>query len=409
MADTTLDGALQVISEQHNIRPQGPYWLSTTVGAVIFVDNNGDVAARKTTDGGATWAAKVTLAFASATIGVWFDQQTPGDTGTKIHVAVSDFGGDLMTYAAFDITAGTWSTPNVINATNNGGVGAGGAFIQKTRAGTYVCGWCENGVTSGAYRSDDTVTWAACANPYESHVLDQVRGVSVDTGDTRDSGILFVDVSATEYSIKMYDDSADTWTETSVDVVGATPTTSTNWDTSTRLSDGHTILAYHEIPDNAGDDLLVKDLTLNSIAAPTSTSLTNVLTDIAESGCAGIFIDQATNALYVAYARGSAFLATVSIFYKKSTDGGTSWGSETAYSEDAEDDYRSIHGGAMLGSGGGRFQPIWFDDDDNDLFINLTNDIEIAAASTGHPTWKRWGGVQHSGLRAPAQAGMRVF
>jgi len=57
------------------------------------------------------------------------------------------------------------------------------------------------------------------------------------------------------------------------------------------------------------------------------------------------------------------------------------WGTEQAYSEGTVDDYRLLNSGRMVGANGGRYQPSFFNDDLNDIFVNLVNDIEFVAGT----------------------------
>ncbi len=83
-----------------------------------------------------------------------------------------------------------------------------------------------------------------------------------------------------------------------------------------------------------------------------------------------------------------AYLSTVQVFYKVSTDGGATWGSEVAYSEDAADDFRCLT--CDLGGTESLWSMSWYDDDDNDLFFGVTNSIEITAPAVGGgQTWWR--------------------
>ena len=90
-----------------------------------------------------------------------------------------------------------------------------------------------------------------------------------------------------------------------------------------------------------------------------------------------MMINQQNDDLYVAYTTGTT---TGSILYKKSDDDGGTWGAATAMSA-TSDDHRLIMGGTSVGDEGGRWQPIWFNDDLIDLVTNTDNSVEISAVS----------------------------
>ncbi|KKK84062.1 hypothetical protein LCGC14_2787140, partial [marine sediment metagenome] len=142
---------------------------------------------------------------------------------------------------------------------------------------------------------------------------------------------------------------------------------------SPRHSDNHVILAVWSELDAATADLKVWDIG----GSGDITAMADVVTDLDESAQVAVFINQQNNDIYVAYIKGGTWEATADIKYKKSTDGGTTWGSEQTYSEGTADDLRALWAGVSVGADGGRFQPVFFNDDLNDLFVNLTNDVNI--------------------------------
>lgn len=383
MADTAVDTGLSTSSNTPGFTPYGPFWISTTKGAVFFVDANSDMCARITTDGGASWGSLIAAeAGTVATFSVFFGRQNPGNSGTLVYAAWSDSALSRIRYAEFDIDAGTWSSPVDAGAATSI---AGGtmSFIAVSRSGNRIVGHVRNANNTLCRRSTDGSSWSNAAAPFESNVFDDTMGVSVNTGDNDDAGILFLDRSATELSVKMYDWSADTWTETAIGT-SAEDFATYPFGQCTRVSDGVVIVAAWTQVDNAASDLKVYSCALTSISTPTISTLTNIITDQAESIGAGVFVDPNTDDIYVAYATGTTYTSSLNVYYKKSTDDGSTWGSQTAYGEDADADIRTVTGGAC-GTAGGRFQPLFFNDDLNDIFVNLTNDIEIAAAGGGDP------------------------
>lgn len=356
----------------------GIYWLNDYVGAIIFIDTDGSagkISAIKTTDGGATWGSPVSPETGTAvySLACWFDQQTPGDSGTKVHTAYL-LSSDLHRYSSYDISANTWSTPNTIaTVVENITVANNQPFILKTRGGNVIAGVATGSGSNASKASSPYTSWSSIANPYESNASDQVLGIHANTTDTNDAAILFWDISANQITVKVYDDSGDSWSE-------KTPAGSSNTEdnvykfmsTTTRLSDGHVLVGYMK----AGNDTLrFWDLEIIGIGFGILT--TYISTDIASGipGVPSIFLDQETDDIYVSCITGALSGGTNQIKYYKSIDGGTNWTGPTTYNE-TDDDYRVI-GYSAMGTGGGRFQPVWFDDDDNDLFNNLVNDIAL--------------------------------
>ena len=149
-------------------------------------------------------------------------------------------------------------------------------------------------------------------------------------------------------------------------------------DASTRLSDGKVLLAAWNATNAATADLLTWELDLNSIAAPTITAKTTIVTDSDDSGCVSVFIDQTNDAVYVSFAVGT-WSTALTIKYRKSTDDMATWSvANLDYSEDVADDNLSI-GNTAMSLNGGRFQPVYGNAALGDILVNLTNDVEIAA------------------------------
>lgn len=379
MADTTVSSDVAASS---NRAVWGPFWTSTLIGAIFAADGNFDVVAWKTTDGGANWTKSAAAVAGSVTLlACWFDQQEVGSSGGLVHTVWLDDPGagssETFKYANYTIATNAWSTPvNVATGlTTNTTISS--CFIVGTKASGLVCGYA-NGVNSGALKSTDGASWSATTDPFEANTGDYALGAWVDTDDDNDAGILFWDLSADEISVKMYDDSGDTWTETSISgsMVENTTYRQSSWAAQTRASDGHVILVAWNGIDLVTADLKCWDLTLDSIASPTITAKTEINTNLAESGGAGIYIDPSTGHLYAVYAKGGTWASTTTIQYKKSTDGATTWGSETAYSEAAAANNQIISGGY-----GVNFQPCWLEIANSDIFVNLVNGVAGGGAA----------------------------
>jgi hypothetical protein len=392
--DITIEAA---VNAQVSYRADrlGPIWTSASVGYVFLEDTTRLLLQyRKTTDGGTTWGSPVTVITDSSRmlrISVWFDKWTPGDSGTLIHCYAYNWGVDAWRYRSLDTATDTLGTEVTASpaeddagATNN--LASMTHSTTKSRNGNLYIAY-QHGTGGGWRRStDDGATWTSRTSPFESGAIDIVAAVPANTGDDADCALIFWDTDADALSVKMYDDSADTWTETAIASSMVENADVYQLSASVRHSDGHAIVAAWSALDSATADLLIWDLTLDSIASPTVTALTNVLTDSAESGCVAVQVDQNTDDIYVAYLRGGTWGSALDAYYKVSTDGGTTWGSETILSE-TTDDHRGLWTDLSTAYGtAGRFAPVWKNDDLFDLVTNAGNSVELTAASGGGAT-----------------------
>jgi len=253
--------------------------------------------------------------------------------------------------------------------------------ITKTVSGNIIIAYSTQSEI-GAIKSDDLFATAGTTitDVYETGTEeDQLMLFPASTADDNDAAGIFWDRSATAVSVKMYDDSEDTWTETAA-ASSMSAGAYRNWDASVRHSDSHILLASFNAFDNPTADIMTWDITPNDIASPTITAKTTIVENKAGSLCPVLIINQQNDDVYVAYIEGGSFGSTGDVVFHLSEDDMGSWGSEEAYSE-TTDDLRITHGGRTVGSGGGRIQWSWYNDDATAIYVNEVNDIEIAESA----------------------------
>ena len=316
---------------------------------------NGTFAYGKTNDGGATWTTGTGAHNSSSTViiafDVWFDQWTPGDTGTKIHVWYFDATDDIVWYRNLDTASGTLSPARTLAAraafVGASAVAGRGAFVSgcKTRSGYLYCAYdLDAGAERGFHRSTDGgTTWSAnLSTTFVEATLDTCKLYPASgTGDDNDCWALYYDASALALTLKLWDSSAAAQVESATIGVahtdGATDLTGQfGYDASVRHSDGHLIVAALSGRDVAASTHQVFDITDTS----TITTKTAIAASTDDHYYPQVTINQSTNDLYVAYngkRDGSDVLDTTSkVYYTKSTDGGTTWSAgDTAYMEGA--------------------------------------------------------------------------
>lgn len=401
MSDVTVDAAATALwtghGSGHSNGLRGPVWTSSSVGYLFYTDNSPNLYYRKTTDGGATWGSAVTVASSGSVWpkcpAIWFDKWTPGDSGTKIHIAYTrEVGGDKQVYRSLDTSSDSLSSEVTISTNAFADSNGDTCTIQicKARGGNLYVLMAGGDFSGGyVYRSVDAgVNWTSRNTGYWESDNDDAPYMRLMPGnetDNQDMYLVFGDQSADEVSVKQYDDSANTWpTELSI-----TTGVSLGWlgyfvcqiGVSIRHSDNHLIIAICNGVDSATADMLVYDLT----NIGTKTAKTNVFSNSDDWGLADVVIDQNTDDIYVSWAGkndgSQTWTSSVTVYYSKSTDDGATWGTPVAYSTTARD-YRWLAGGVSTpGAAAGLFAPAMWDEDTSDLFVNAGNAVTLSAGS----------------------------
>ena len=289
----------------------------------------------KSSDNGMTWSVPG-AALASVTVNamsVWYDRWTQGDSGTRIHIAALDVGGDDVRYAYLDTANDTIGGAVVVFA--------GASFttavcsMTKARGGYLYIGFDgDTGTEKGFYRSVDAgANWTSRTDSLNEATPtgDVYQLMPGNYADNQDIDAVFWDASATEISLKVYDDSANSWAESSISgsMTGVSKATAgPQLSASIRHSDGHLILVAWNSRDVGTADLKCWDINgSGSIVAKT-----DVVTNADDCQAALLSIDQSTDHLYVFYlgkSDGSEVVGTaVGAYFKVSTDGATTWGAE---------------------------------------------------------------------------------
>lgn len=349
----------------------GPVWTGPLTAYWFGIEAN-DIGYRKTIDGGDTWSAKTQIynTFEPAMISIWYDRWTPDDTGTVIHIALWEGNTDDVHYytldTATDTLSGTTSGGTIVFAgasfALHGEFSSEAVFISKSRGGRLFIGFDgDNYPEVGFYSSDDGSTWSSRTVPFEgagsTGTEDTYLLLPGNGADPNDMWLLYWDTDTSELSLKTFDDSANSWSEQLIAgsmAYDAGAIQIMQMSASVRHSDGHMIVAAFSQYNNAAADLRVWDIN----GAGSITELTAVLSNTTGAAWPDVFIDQNTDAIYVAYLRGTLWTSTLP-YYKVSTDGGTTWGVETVLSDDAAGANRAVWAGVSVGGDLGRYRPVF--------------------------------------------------
>jgi hypothetical protein len=305
---------------------------------MIYVDTGSDVAFKKSLDGGLTWTVPTVIYAGTVTnLSVWYDKWS-GLSSNYIHVAYTESVNDDTLYRAIDVdSADALSTQTVIFA--GASTAAGGCLsIVRARGGNVYCAtMIDAGTEGGFFRLPNanvpSGAWdAARTTVFEAASGDMVILAPGFAADNQDIIAIFWDASADEISRKIYDDSANTWAETSIAtsmVDQAAATAFPHFNITINLTDSKIILVAWSAVDTANADLRCWTIDESSISEKTNV----VLNSTDDQGLCAICLDLQTNYWWVFYAGKSdgseTYTSALKIYCKVSKDSGTTWGPET--------------------------------------------------------------------------------
>ena len=400
MPDILIDGSNAGIGSLNQLFSQS---CDTHIGStkyVFYLSDATTLVYRKSPDNGLTYAAEVVVFTTPLEnvkkVAFWFDQDTPGITGKKIHWALlarEDGGANTSSreYRNLDTASDTLSAAVSIGqgGVNLGFVWAAQALsITKARSGR-ICIVAHHaaGATDNWFvvSDDDGVTFTpgtgvgSLASPVDGvalidkHIL--VYGNEADQDDVYD---LHLDVSAPEMTVKRYDTGGDIWTEVAFPAAPGLGTMIGNdteylqYCAAPRHTDGHIIVTVRDDAAVALQDINAFDIT----NATTIAVLPTMQAGLSNVGVIALNVDRVSAAIRHVAARGSVFQSVMFIETVLSVDGGTTWGPRVQYSEDADDDIRYVGVSLSQPIGGGRFMPVWHNDDLSDMLTNFNNSVD---------------------------------
>lgn len=349
---------------------------------VFYIGAFFDLVFSRSVDGGNTWSAPTFVNVGNVVkFQVWYDRWTPNDTGRLIHIILLDTGLNNLSYYSLDTIDNNLSAEVVIDTPL---IPAGATYAQnqatiaKARGGNLLVQyWGDAAGSRGVWRSTDGgVTWTPRADGADGNAVDGVMMFPGNEIDDQDMWMAYLDVSANELFLKVYDDSNNSWSKALI-VTGITESTILwQYAGAIRHSDNHLLLAVWTRIDNPAADILTFDINGGASIVP----MADVVTDLAESGNICLTINQQNGNVFVGYNRGGVWSSTVDSVYKASTDGMASWGFEKPMSEDAADDYRSLSSTLSIGDEGGKFLPSWENIDLSEMLVNVNNAVSVDVA-----------------------------
>ena len=356
MADVSIDSSVSTSSARGF---RAVVFTTASIGYWFYIDSDGTFGYSKTSDGGASWGVQVEIAAATTHLAydVWFDQWTPGDSGTLIHTCYFNTTNDDVFYRTLDTNGDGLGTQRTVFAGASATLTNARPFcsVTKTTSGyLYVAFDLDAGAEKGLCRSTDAgVNWSAdlaatfVEAQYDWCSLFPASG----TGDGNDCWAIYFDYDSINapITLKLWDSSAVSEVESAtiltINTGGAGDLElQYQFSASVRHSDGHLILAILSKYDSAANsNHQVFDITSTS----TFTEKTAIQSSTDDHYYPQVYINQSNDYIYVAYngkRDGSETLGgTTKVYYTKSTDGGANWtAGDTAYMEGAAGAVRQV-------------------------------------------------------------------
>lgn len=317
------------------------YLVQTTGGVLylVFINQELDVEFRKSSDGGLTWSLGTIVFAGSATnLSVWFDRWSNIAAGL-IHCAYTESVTDDTLYRTIDTASSdALSTQTSIFAGLSTAAGGMLSIARAVGGNVYCRTTIDAGAEGGFFRLPNANVpngaWDAARTVDEAlATTDQMILLpDYDAADTQDMLAIFWDASANEVSRKLYDDSANSWAETSI-ATSMTDSTAPNGFPNFSVAMDITNTKHYLIAWN-GVDTASARLRAWTVDSGSITALTDVVSSSTDDqGMCGLMLDTTSGYLYAFYCGktdGSETYATsLKIYYKVSTDSGSTWGAET--------------------------------------------------------------------------------
>ncbi|MFW9906201.1 MAG: carboxypeptidase-like regulatory domain-containing protein, partial [Candidatus Thorarchaeota archaeon] len=372
--EVTIDTAVYDATDEYNPGPNVVF-INDSHGYVFFQKTNGDrgeIVYYKTTDNGSSWSGPTNIdcgppQYTFRSFSCWYDQWTPNNIGTKIHIIANGFDNDEMVYnflnTSDDSTNGIWTSVMPSSGAHNAPDG-GGVVTVSTEGYIFGASWMTGGPQFGKYItswSDITPTY-----PFLDDDDDHGQLLPLSGGDIL---CLYEDSTANTLYSFVYNETTDSWDSfasivTNITSEGTIGIEDANWGAVLDPSTHNVYLMLNNDILDAGGDLETW------IFFDTNRSWSQKANIVTNIGIEGDEVkpayDYARNTLFAIYIKGN------DIFVKNSTDGGGTWGSAQKVTS-ASREWNVIRTNFISID---RIYAIYFDEVNNEVFGNTVADLK---------------------------------
>lgn len=397
-AEVTVDDNVNSDPDFHNGASSTVVFTNDQTGYAFFADadtvaaGDGGCAYKKTTNGGTSWASftQVDSQTDCFNITVWYDQWTPGDnSGTYIHIVTIDSGADDLWYTRLNTSDDSLSTTFSIttDVANTFNTGAGGSKppITKGTDGDLYVGVHDDDVGGSYVKKCTTSCHDSALDDWTTNSpssMNAAGGDQLGLYPLASAGIMAIrfDNATDDFEHKIYTDGApgsweSSWTDIDIEAVNSAVYTN-HWGAVVDKKTNDIYLAYAQQNDapsygNNDDDLRTR--------VYTSTTGWTLMGDVLANSNKGItgtkIAFNSNNAdVYVVYSAMTTpgTLNTGNVYYKKSTNGMTSWGSESSALNTDDND---LYGARVDILSNERIYVTWVHTGNDDLLGNTVADL----------------------------------
>ena len=395
-AEATIDGTVNTTTARHQKSGKNIVCISDQTCYAFYNDSDADLDYQKSTDGGASWGGTGTDIHVGTWEGVavWYDQWTPGDSGTLVHMVYFSTADDL-TYAQFNTSGDSFTANVVIASTGAQGslTSANDMTVTKGTDGDIYVGTVDAAAptspasfihkcsasctTAGNWSSAGSNPWDGAGDDTDgNHGIILLPLTNTAAHDDGDIMLVSYDIGDSSVEYKVYDDSANSWSTDFTNIQ-----TSVTDNTTYRSAFGGTInsttgalyITYVPSPGTANTSEVRAWKYSDSWSQltdpwPDTTDGTSIVLD------ANIGLDTNTDDLYVVYIRAASTAASNDVYYAVSTNDGSSWSTDNLLSSGTDRDHRAVSINAHSNS---RLYAMWNDTLLDDIFGNTVADLWV--------------------------------
>lgn len=380
-AQVQIDNSVSTATTEHTILGTASVFISDQVGYKFYVDLSGACVYSKTTDGGTSWGGAVTFDAQTDCMNptIWYDQWTPGDTGTYIHIIDSDTSVSDVFYNRLDTTSdtlllGTAATSTVLGqsalslsaATNKQSItkGTDGTIYIAVNDGSdaFVVECTTNCNLSGSWTETGTNTMNL-GNDFP--LLMPLSGGNIM--------LIVRDILANDIEYKTWNNTAWSGAWLTIDANAIENTTyDVGMAATLGTSTDEIFLAYVADNGTLGTD---DDIRTAKYSGGSWTNTTNVRTnDTKGLQQVAIGVDTNKNEVYVAYSARTTpgTIGTSNVYWASSTAAMTTWGTEQGPINTTAGDIYGIDLNIISNE---RVYASWYEANVDDMFGNTIADI----------------------------------